>query len=301
MGSDAFVRAQLLQSRTSHDALLLLFCCSPRCQYLLRMLPVCNRHPMQARMTEPLCPPLAATAFPTQPAPLSLHSAQRAAAAAYWASWAGCLSCTCFMLTLPKTLWHVCLRRSHWQGACMQRAVLWRSCKLRGGGHSCRASSPRHQPCAAPAVLCAAGSVKLRAPCWPTARKSCLEVFIRLAMLHSQSPLATTVLLARDQGFFGGEVVLWRGAPRGFAVRRSQHPSGRHELASRPSRRQAAEVVANGLSLCNGQQLAVDTTLVTPLSGQTFGSPSCLKARMRLSSGSALTLRRRITNQSSPK
>ena len=55
-------------------------------------------------------------------------------------------------------------------------------------------------------------------------------------------------------GAFRGEVVLWKGAPRGFAVRR-----GPVSLATQVDDRRL-EVVANGLPLWNGQQLAVSTT-----------------------------------------
>ena len=116
VGSDAFVRAQLLQSRTRHDALLqrlpeledlqafwllLLFCCSLCFQYLLRMLPpsatdtYAGEHDkaivsaVASLLGDGIPSPACATAqLPLSLGRLGLHSAQRTAASAYWASWA---------------------------------------------------------------------------------------------------------------------------------------------------------------------------------------------------------------------
>ena len=119
--SAAFVRSQLLQSRAGHDRLLerlpavddlqaswllLLFCCSPRCNYLLRMLaPATTAEYAQDHDSEPCClpfPPCLAQAtcrhardvaqLPLSLGGLGLASAVRNSVPAFWASWADCLA-----------------------------------------------------------------------------------------------------------------------------------------------------------------------------------------------------------------
>ena len=121
VGSAAFVRSQLLQSRAGHDRLLerlpalgdlqaswllLLFCCSPRCNYLLRMLaPATTAEYAQDHDSAVLS--ALSTLLGTGDLPrhardvaqlplslggLGLASAVRNSVPAFWASWADCLA-----------------------------------------------------------------------------------------------------------------------------------------------------------------------------------------------------------------
>ena len=125
LGSEAFVRRELRRKRETQDQLLarlpavgdlqcawllLLFCASPRPNYLLRMLPPGATEAFAREHDAAVCACLAALlsqdSLPTQALPqptqrlvhlplrfggLGVRSAVDAAPAAYWASWADCL------------------------------------------------------------------------------------------------------------------------------------------------------------------------------------------------------------------
>ena len=387
VGSAAFVRSQLLQSRAGHDRLLerlpalgdlqaswllLLFCCSPRCNYLLRMLaPATTAEYAQDHDSAVLS--ALSTLLGTGDLPrhardvaqlplslggLGLASAVRNSVPAFWASWADCLAVLsrCLPRVAQEFLDH--LDSPDPQPACFAAAAAARAAL----GHSDWAPPAWRELSAgesAPVVQEEGPSTFLRG--WQgqaaaaEARRHRETLLAGAdpaaqALLHSQSgPFAsrflTTVpvssVLSYPCHLF--RVLLLRRlrlplplAERTCRCRRLLDPFGDHRAACArsgvlrgrgcPLERAAArvcreagarvtsntrladlnlqvdrvddrrlEVVANGLPLWGGQQLAVDTTLVSPLSGQ--GQPVRRGGQV---AGAALAVARRRKERAYP-
>ena len=108
---------------------------------------------------------------------------------------------------------------------------------------------------------------------------------------------ATIVQPAPGQVCSGGASVRWSVRPHAFAEKLEPESPPTHDLNLQVDRvdGRRLEVVANGLPLWGGQQLAVDTTLVSPLSGQ--GQPVRRGGRV---AGAALAVARRRKERAYP-
>ena len=363
-GSAAFVRTQLQVSRAGHDQLLqrlpelddlqaswllLLFCCSPRCNYLLRMLPAsvtaeyAGAHdsavlstfadflgvdglPDRARRIAQL---------PLSLGGLGLVSAAQTSVSAYWASWADCLpvlgqhlppAAQAFLRDLEAPAPHVpCLR-----AAATTRAELsladwtppsWRelcdgvpaptlqedgpSTFVRGWQGAAASAVARRQCEQLLSTLDPSSEALLRSQQGPFASRFLTTVptcpalsypshlfrVLLLRRLRLPLPLSQRYCRCRRPLDSLGDhraacaragVLRSRGCPLERAAARVCREAGARVTCNtrladmnlqvdRVDDRRL-EVVANGLPLWGGQQLAVDTTLVSPLSGS--GSPA---------------------------
>ena len=388
-GSAAFVRTQLQVSRAGHDQLLqrlpelddlqaswllLLFCCSPRCNYLLRMLPpsvtaeYAGAHdsavlstfadflgvdglPDRARRIAQL---------PLSLGGLGLVSAAQTSVSAYWASWADCLpvlgqhlppAAQAFLRDLEAPAPHVpCLR-----AAATTRAELsladwtppsWRelcdgvpaptlqedgpSTFVRGWQGAAASAVARRQCEQLLSTLDPSSEALLRSQQGPFASRF-LTTVPTCPALSYPSHLFRVLLLRRlrlplplSQRYCRSALLpvsspfgLPRRPPRSLCSGRCP-PEPRVPSRARVCREAGArvtcntrladmnlqvdrvddrrlEVVANGLPLWGGQQLAVDTTLVSPLSGS--GQPCRRGGRVQ---GAALALARRRKERTYP-
>ena len=358
-GSAAFVRTQLQVSRAGHDQLLqrlpelddlqaswllLLFCCSPRCNYLLRMLPpsvtaeYAGAHdsavlstfadflgvdglPDRARRIAQL---------PLSLGGLGLVSAAQTSVSAYWASWADCLpvlgqhlppAARAFLCDLEAPAPHVpCLR-----AAAATRAELsladwtppsWRelcdgvpaptlqedgpSTFVRGWQGAAASAVARRQCEQLLSTLDPSSEALLRSQQGPFASRFLTTVptcpalsypshlfrVLLLRRLRLPLPLSQRYCRCRRPLDSLGDhraacaragVLRSRGCPLERAAARVCREAGARVTCNtrladmnlqvdRVDDRRL-EVVANGLPLWGGQQLAVDTTLVSPLSG----------------------------------
>ena len=383
-GSAVFVRTQLQVSRAGHDQLLqrlpelddlqaswllLLFCCSPRCNYLLRIFPpsvtaeYAGAHdsavlstfadflgvdglPDRARRIAQL---------PLSLGGLGLVSAAQTSVSAYWASWADCLpvlgqhlppAARAFLRDLEAPA--PCLR-----AAATTRAELsladwtppsWRelcdgvpaptlqedgpSTFVRGWQGAAASAVARRQCEQLLSTLDPSSEALLRSQQGPFASRFLTTVptcpalsypshlfrVLLLRRLRLPLPLSQRYCRCRRPLDSLGDhraacaragVLRSRGCPLERAAARVCREAGARVTCNtrladmnlqvdRVDDRRL-EVVANGLPLWGGQQLAVDTTLVSPLSGS--GQPCRRGGRVQ---GAALALARRRKERTYP-
>ena len=308
VGSAAFVRSQLRQSRAGHDRLLgrlpalgdlqaswllLLFCCSPRCNYFLRMLaPATTAEHAQDHdvlrksfLTTSTAPTHSQLVFGRLPQHVQhvQHSATPTG--------------------LPRRGGSSTFLRG-WQGqAAAAEARRHRETLLAGADPAAQALLHSQSGPFASFLTTVPVSSVLSYPCH-------LFRVLLLRRLRLPLPLAERTCRCRRlldpfgdhrAAFARSGVLRGRGCPLERAAARvcregswsQSHPDLNLQVDRVDDRR--LEVVANGLPLWGGQQLAVDTTLVPPLSGQ--GQPVRRGGRV---AGAAFAVARRRKERAYP-